>query len=157
MEEADILAEIRKTVKKTVGMKKVQELMYAAKDSIGVGYGLGAAGMRLNWLLDELELLERQLVEVEQAMEAALCKTGYAEQILGIKRNWHCNGSIISGRGRRPATVSKRKADSQLRRLQPDGGQLWQEQKRYDHIQARSQATTQHTVPDGIYDGRQEC
>jgi transposase len=41
--------------------------------------------MRLYWLLDELELKEKQLEEVEQAMEAALHKTGYAAQILGIK------------------------------------------------------------------------
>jgi len=85
MDEDDVLAEIRKAVKKTVGIKKVRELKKTAKDSIGVGYGLDAARMRLKWLLDELELLERQISEVEQAMEAALYKTGYAEQILDIK------------------------------------------------------------------------
>lgn len=85
MDENQILAEIRKTVKKTVGMKKVRELMDVAKDSIGVQYGLAAARMRLTWLLDELELLEKQLVEVEQALEAALFKTGYATQLLSIK------------------------------------------------------------------------
>ena len=85
MDEAEVLEEIRKTVKKTVGLKKVRELMSAAKDSIGVQYGLDAAKMRLGWLLDELELKEKQLEEVEQAMEAALNKTGYAAQILGIK------------------------------------------------------------------------
>jgi len=83
--EADVLAEIRKAVKKTVGIKKVQELMSAAKDSIGVKNGLEAAKMRMVWLLDELELLEKQLGEAEQIMEAALYKTGYAEQILEIK------------------------------------------------------------------------
>ena len=57
----------------------------AAKDSIGVQNGLDAAKMRLGWLLGELEMLERQLAEIEQAMESALLKTGYAEQILGIK------------------------------------------------------------------------
>ena len=85
MNEDDILAEIRKAVKKTVGMKKVRELLSAAKDSIGVKNGLGAAKLRLSWLLDDLELLEKQLAEAEQAMEVALCKTGYCEQILEIK------------------------------------------------------------------------
>jgi len=85
MDEAGILAEIRKAVKKTVGMKKVLELVDAAEGSIGVQYGLDAAKMRLGWLLDELELMEKQLQEVERAMEAALHKTGYAAQILGIK------------------------------------------------------------------------
>jgi transposase len=85
MGEDRVLAEIRKAVKKTVGMKKARELMSAAADSIGVRNGLLAAKMRLGWLLDELELLEQQLSEAEQAMESALQKTGYAEQLLGIK------------------------------------------------------------------------
>ena len=49
-----VLAEIKKAVKKTVGMKKV-------------------------------ELIEKQLDEVEQAMEKEIKRTGYAEQLLGIK------------------------------------------------------------------------
>jgi len=85
MDEVGVLSEIKKSVKKTVGMKMVRKLMSAAKDSIGVQYGLDAAKMRLCWLLDELELSEKQLREVEQAMETALQKTGYAAQILGIK------------------------------------------------------------------------
>jgi len=85
MGEAGILFQIKKAVKKTVGMKKVRDLMDAAKDSIGVQNGLNAAKMRLGWLLDELELMEKQLAEVEQAMETALRNTGYAEQMLGIK------------------------------------------------------------------------
>jgi hypothetical protein len=85
MGEAGVLAEIKKAVKKSVGMKKVRELIETARASIGVQNGLNAARMRLGWLLDELELLEKQLAEIEQAMGAALHKTGYAEQILGIK------------------------------------------------------------------------
>ena len=85
MGEDGVLAEIKKAVKKTVGMKKALELMSAAKESIGVGYGFNAAKMRLGWLLDELELAEKQLAEIEQAMASELYKTGYAAQILGIK------------------------------------------------------------------------
>lgn len=59
--------------------------MDVARDSIGVRNGLAAAQMRLGWLLDELELLEKKLHEVEQAMEQALFQTGYAAQMLGIK------------------------------------------------------------------------
>jgi transposase len=80
-----VLAEIRKAVKRTVGIKKVHQLMRAAEASIGVGYGLEAAKMRLRWLLDELDLIEEQLSEAEQAMGKALYKTGYAEQLLSIK------------------------------------------------------------------------
>ena len=83
--ENGVLAEIKKAVKKTVGMKKARELTAAAKDSVGVQYGLTAANMRLSCLLDELELSERQLCEIEQMMEAELLKTGYAVQMLQIK------------------------------------------------------------------------
>lgn len=85
MGEDGVLAEIKRAVKKTVGIKKVRLLIAAAETSVGVGYGMEAAKMRLCWLLDELELIEKQLAEVEQAMEKALRKTGYADLILGIK------------------------------------------------------------------------
>lgn len=83
--EGKVLEEIRKAVKKTVGIKKVRELIGAAGDSIGVRNGLGSARLRLGWLIDELELIEKQLEEVECAMESVLMGTGYAEQLLGIK------------------------------------------------------------------------
>ena len=83
--EEGVLAEIKKAVKKTVGRKKVVELMRVAQDSIGVRYGQAAARLRLCWLLDELELAEKQLCEAEQAMETALLKTGHAERVLAIK------------------------------------------------------------------------
>ena len=85
MGEEGVLAEIRKAVKKTVGMKKVRQLIAIAKESIGVDYGLESAKFRLNFLLDELTLIEKQLEEVEKAMEKMLIGTGYAEQMLGIK------------------------------------------------------------------------
>jgi transposase len=83
--EDGVLAEIRKAVKRTVGLKKVRQLISAAETSIGVEYGLETAKMRIGWLLDELELIEKQLTEVECAMEKMLHATGYAEQLLGIK------------------------------------------------------------------------
>jgi transposase len=82
--EQGVLAEVKKAVKKTVGLKKVRQLLSVAKVSIGVDNALKAAQMRLDWLLCELELMEKQLFEIEQAMEDMLYKTGYAEQILGI-------------------------------------------------------------------------
>ena len=85
LSEAAILAEIKKVTKKSVGMKAVRKLIDAAKASVGVGYGLEAAKMRLGWLLDELDLLDNQLLEVERAMETSLGKTGYTSQLLGIK------------------------------------------------------------------------
>jgi len=83
--EAEVLKEIKAAVKKTVGIKKVRELMSAAENSVGVEYGLESAKLKLRMLLDELELVEKQLDETEQTMERMLYSTGYAEQILSIK------------------------------------------------------------------------
>jgi transposase len=83
--EAGVLAEVKKAVKKTVGMKKVRQLLEAAANSIGVDYGLSSAKLKLQILLAELELVEKQLGEVEGAMEQMLQSTGYARQMLSIK------------------------------------------------------------------------
>ena len=46
LSESEILVEMKKAVKKTVGMKKVIELIATAKESVGVGYGSEASKMR---------------------------------------------------------------------------------------------------------------
>lgn len=83
--EAGVLAEIKKAVKKTVGIKKVRALIEAAKGSVGVGYGLESARLRLEQLIDELELVEKHLAGIETSMEKMLNATGYAEFLLSIK------------------------------------------------------------------------
>ena len=83
--EDGITEEIRKAVRKTVGRKKAVELVEAAKESIGVDYGEEAARMKLRLTLEELELLEKQMQEVEKEMECALHRTDYAEFLLSIK------------------------------------------------------------------------
>jgi len=85
MSEEDILCEVKKAVKKTVGMKKVRELIKIAGTSIGIKYGLEAAKMRLKMLIDELDLIEKQLEQIENAMENMIRRIEYAEQILAIK------------------------------------------------------------------------
>jgi len=83
--EAGILEEIKKAVKKTVGIKKVRQLIKAAEASIGADYGLESAKLRLKQLLDELELVQQHISEIETSMERMLIGTGYAEQLLSIK------------------------------------------------------------------------
>jgi len=83
--EAGLLEEIKKAVKRTVGIKKVRELIFTAEKSVGVSYGTSSAKMRMGHLLDELEMVERQLSEIETAMEKMLHATGYAESMLSIK------------------------------------------------------------------------
>jgi len=79
-----VLAEIKKAVKKTVGRRKAQQLVETAKNSVGVGYGLVSAKLKLGLMIEELELLIKQLEQLEKAMEKALADTGYGEIILGI-------------------------------------------------------------------------
>lgn len=79
-----VLAEIKKAVKKTVGRKKAQQLMETAKTSIGVGYGIVSAKLKLELMIEELELLTKQLAQIEKAMELALADTGFGKIILGI-------------------------------------------------------------------------
>jgi transposase len=79
-----VLAEIKKAVKKTIGQKRVEQLFQVAKESIGVTYGIPSARLKLTLLIGELELMEKQLDQLEQAMEQALTKTGFKEIILSI-------------------------------------------------------------------------
>lgn len=83
--EEGVLAEIRKAVTKTVGRKKAAELVRAAASSIGVSQGLVAGRARMAALMDEHELLSRQLGDVEEEMSRLLGETGYKELLLGIK------------------------------------------------------------------------
>ena len=85
MGEAGVLSEIKKAVKKSVGISKVRQLINAAATSVGVEYGLKSAKLRLGQLLDDLGQAERHISEIETAMEQAIIATGYAEQILSIK------------------------------------------------------------------------
>jgi transposase len=67
-----VLVQIKKAVKKTIGQKRVEKLFEAAKNSIGITYGIKSAQLKLTLLIQELELLEKQLDQLEQAMEQAL-------------------------------------------------------------------------------------
>ncbi|HOJ09361.1 MAG TPA: transposase [Clostridiales bacterium] len=79
-----VLIEIKKAVKKTVGRKKAQQLVEAAKNSIGVDYGIVSAKLKLGLMIEELELLIRQLEQLEKAMDQALDETGFRNIILSI-------------------------------------------------------------------------
>lgn len=82
--EDGVLAEIKKAVKKTVGRKKAEQLVAVAKDSIGVDYGEYAARFKIQQLMEELELVTRQLEALEAEMADALRKTEIAEYLLSI-------------------------------------------------------------------------
>ena len=79
-----VLVEIKKAVKKSVGFKKAKQLVETAKESIGVTYGTVSAKLKLNLMIEELELLTKQLEQIEKAMEQALADTGMKETVLSI-------------------------------------------------------------------------
>ena len=79
-----VLAEIKKAVKKSVGRKKAEQLVESARNSIGVNYGTISAKLKLGLMIEELELLMKQLEQVGTAMEQALADTGFGNIILGI-------------------------------------------------------------------------
>jgi transposase len=79
-----VLAEIKKVVKKTVGRKKAQQLVEAAQKSIGVNYAIASAKLKLELIIEGLELLTKQLKQVENTMEITLAETGIGEIILSI-------------------------------------------------------------------------
>jgi len=79
-----VLTQMKKAVKKTIGPKRVEQLFQAAKDSIGVSDGIPSTSLKLTLLIGELELMEKQLDQLAQAMEQALTLTGFKEIILSI-------------------------------------------------------------------------
>jgi transposase len=83
--EAGVLSEIKKAVKRSVGLKKVRELLRAASESVGVDYGIESSHQRLQGLVEELEMIERRLAAIESSMEEQLAATGYSESLLSIK------------------------------------------------------------------------
>lgn len=80
-----ILSEIRTVVKKSIGKKKAAQLVRAAQDSVGVKCGLEGAHIHLQILLEQLEMLMKQLSVVEAEMKKALYRTGYSGNLLSIK------------------------------------------------------------------------
>ena len=79
-----VLEEIKKAVKKTVGKKKAVQLVEVAKDSIGVDYGEYAARFKIQQMMEELELIIKQLEAVESEMSETLKKTEVSEYLLSI-------------------------------------------------------------------------
>jgi transposase len=70
--EEEILAEIRKEVKRGVGLKKVRQLKDAARSSIGFKEGRDLARLKLKTLLAQYDLVQRELVTVWKKIEELL-------------------------------------------------------------------------------------
>jgi transposase len=79
-----ILAEFRKAIKKSVGLKRAQLLLDAAHRSIGIPSNT-AAKRKLQFHLEELELLTGQMELVETDMKVELEATGISQYLLNIR------------------------------------------------------------------------
>ncbi len=75
---------LKRAVKKTVGKKKVLQLIEAAKISVGMTDGIEGARIKLKIILEEFELNQKHLTEIEKLMEQALEETGFKEKLLSI-------------------------------------------------------------------------
>lgn len=80
-----VLDEVKQAVKKTVGRKKVTELVKAAKETVGVDYGEASASFRIKKLVEELELVNRQLAQTEEQMKTMLEQLEISKYLLSIK------------------------------------------------------------------------
>ena len=79
-----LAAELRAASNRRVGLKRAQALQEAARQSVGVPYGLDAARLRLRQILQEVTFWQERLAETEAAMAEALEKTGVAPYLLSV-------------------------------------------------------------------------
>ena len=82
--EEELTQELKKATNNRVGEKRAKNLLAAAKRSIGVPEGLSAAKMRLSQCIGEIEFLQKQITQTEEAMEKALEQTGLNKYLLSI-------------------------------------------------------------------------
>ena len=99
-----VLTEIRKAVKRTVGRKTAEKLVNAANISIGVDYGEAEATFKIQKLVEELELVNKQLNEIEERMGKILDDqisrlAGY--NLIEDSSGKNKSGTAISKRGRK--------------------------------------------------------
>ena len=78
-DEMTLLTEIRKGVKRGVGLKKVRHLKEVARHSIGMNEGKVMARMKIQTLMDQYTLLHEKLDEVWEMIE------GFTSTIPGVK------------------------------------------------------------------------
>ncbi|RYG71048.1 IS110 family transposase [Lentibacillus lipolyticus] len=79
MNETQILSEIRKEVKKGIGLKKVRQLKEVAVHSIGIKEGRAMARKKIQTLMDQYALLHERISEVWEMIE------GLTSMIPGVK------------------------------------------------------------------------
>jgi transposase len=82
--EEEILAHLRKAVKRAVGLSKIRELKRVASTSIGIRKGSQMAKLELRTLLDKYELICEKFEELEGNIEELLERIPGVKQMLAI-------------------------------------------------------------------------
>ena len=86
MDEAQILAEIRKEVKRGIGLKKVRQLKEVSRNSVGIKEGRNMARMKIKTLMDQYVLLHEKIREVWEIIG------GLTSTIPGVKEMTEIKG-----------------------------------------------------------------
>ncbi|MNW48235.1 hypothetical protein D3C74_255930 [compost metagenome] len=79
-----ILKRWKQDVKRAVGMKRAEKLVQAASHSIGLKEGLSDAKIELKTLLEQNELLSRQLEDIMHQLEQLLEQIPSTKEMLSI-------------------------------------------------------------------------
>jgi transposase len=83
--EQELLAHLRRAVKRSVGINKVRELKQAASQSIGIRQGSEMAKMELKTILAKYDLIQKEFEELDTKIDFLLDQIPGVPQMLAIK------------------------------------------------------------------------
>ncbi|WP_042144292.1 IS110 family transposase [Paucisalibacillus sp. EB02] len=83
--DEELLIHLRKAVKRSVGLSKIQELKQAAGKSIGLKQGATMAKMELKTLIDKYELIQIKFEELDSKIDTLIDQIPGVQQMLAIK------------------------------------------------------------------------
>ncbi|WP_047155547.1 IS110 family transposase, partial [Aneurinibacillus tyrosinisolvens] len=85
LSDEEILAHLKKAVKRAVGLGKVRELKQAAALSIGIREGIEMAKVEISVLLDKYHLIKQKFEELESKIDILLEQIPGVRQMVAIK------------------------------------------------------------------------
>jgi transposase len=83
--DQELLIHLRKAVKRSVGLSKIQELKQAASKSIGLKQGATMAKLELKTLIDKYELIQIKFEELDSKIDTLIDQIPGVQQMLAIK------------------------------------------------------------------------
>ncbi|KPH68447.1 MULTISPECIES: IS110 family transposase [Bacillaceae] len=83
--EEELLLEVKKAARRSVGVKRIQELKRAAESSIGLTTGLTMARHEIRYLVDQYKALEERLIALEAQLEKLVLHVPGADRMMEIK------------------------------------------------------------------------